>query len=76
MGATVHAGTMDGGMTPICNACGIMLCWDIGESEYEADKPFWDGWQCADCNGGRAMSLKAWRSQIGAKTCRKSDERA
>lgn len=61
MGVHVHGGTMPGAVTPICNTCGIALCWDIAEEEYEESRPFWDGWICRDCNGGRAVSLSAWR---------------
>jgi hypothetical protein len=55
---------MPGGLTPICDSCGISLCWDIGEEEYHEAKAFWDAWVCRDCNGGTAMSLGAWRSSV------------
>lgn len=41
-----------GGYTPACNQCGVHLCWDISENEYEEDKQFWEDWICQDCNGG------------------------
>lgn len=62
MGVTVSNGTMPGGVTPICNSCGISLCWDITDNEYLEDKSFWDSWKCEDCNGS-VMSLKSWRAK-------------
>jgi hypothetical protein len=44
-------------LTPICNDCGICLCWDISVEEYEADKAFWEGWQCEFCLEGREIEL-------------------
>ena len=29
MGLHTHGGTMEGALTPICEACGVSLCWDI-----------------------------------------------
>lgn len=52
MGATVGPGTMPGALTPICNECGIALCWDISEEEYKEEKLFWEAWICQECNGG------------------------
>lgn len=63
MGVHVHGGTMPGGVTPICNDCGIALCWDISTEEYDSAKAFWDAWVCADCNGGVPLSLKDWVSR-------------
>lgn len=60
MGIHTHGGTMAGAVTPICNDCGISLCWDISEDEYEQAKAFWDAWICQDCNGGEPLSLKHW----------------
>lgn len=39
-----------GGMTPICDECGIKLCYEIDPDEYENYKEFWDGWKCQDCD--------------------------
>ena len=47
-------------VTPICNDCGISLCWDILEEEYKEAKQFWDDWICQDCNGGIRLNLKEW----------------
>lgn len=57
MGVHVHGGTMSGALTPICNECGVSLCWDISEEQYEEQAAFWDEWICRDCNGGEPMSL-------------------
>lgn len=65
MGVHVHNGTMPGAVTPICNCCGIALCWDVDEDEYENAQAFWDAWVCKECNGGTSLSLQAWK-QAGA----------
>lgn len=65
MGAHIHRGTMPGGMTPICEECGVALCWDIAVEEYEAERAFWDAWKCRDCNGGEAMHRQ---SRLGSAT--------
>lgn len=63
MGLHVHGGTMDGALTPICESCGVSLCWDIEESEALENKDFWDQWKCQECNGGERMSLVKWKLQ-------------
>ncbi len=35
---------------PICNDCGVALCWSVSSEQYEEDKDFWDSWKCEDCN--------------------------
>ena len=45
-----------GGYTPVCNDCGVHLCWGISTYEYEEEKRFWDSWICQDCNGGVKFS--------------------
>ena len=60
MGVHIHGGTMDGGLTPICNECGVSLCWDISEFEYEKDSDFWDSWICRDCNGGEPFNRESF----------------
>lgn len=55
MGVTITNSTLGGGVTPICNECGITLCWDIANCEYECDQGFWDSWVCEECNGGHPM---------------------
>ncbi len=56
MGVHRTASTLAGGLTPICNECGVSLCWDIAQDEYDETPAFWDAWTCRDCNGGAAMS--------------------
>lgn len=63
MGVHIHNGTMPGALTPVCNMCGVSLCWDIGEQQYHEEKQFWDEWVCRDCNGGEPMSLRQFREQ-------------
>jgi hypothetical protein len=59
--AAIHVpSTTAGGLTPICNDCGIMLCWDISDEEYQEAMAFWEAWICQECNGGTPLSLKAW----------------
>ena len=53
---------MDGGVTPICNECGVALCWDISEEDYQQAKQFWDDWICQVCNGGTPLSLRSWKA--------------
>jgi hypothetical protein len=55
MGVHINGGTMPGAVTPICNDCGVSLCWDIADEQYERERSFWDGWRCAECNGGEPM---------------------
>lgn len=59
MGVHRHGGTMPGGLTPICNSCGVALCWDISAVDYLRDGRFWDAWRCEDCNGGQPFTRKA-----------------
>ncbi len=68
MGITVSKSTIPGGVTPICDKCGVSLCWDISDDEYQADRPFWDAWICQDCNGGVPLSRKAYRQSTGTDT--------
>ena len=62
MGLHKHGGTMDGALTPICEECGVSLCWDIEETEALENEAFWDQWKCQDCNGGERMSLESWKA--------------
>lgn len=70
MGVGISVSTLPGGVTPMCNECGVALCWDVSDSEYEQEKDFWDAWRCEDCNGGRPMSLKAWRVKHDTRSYR------
>ena len=49
----------DLGYTPVCNNCGVHLCWDISDFDYDEAEAFWDAWMCEKCNGSR-MSRKEW----------------
>lgn len=60
MGVTKHNGTMPDGYTPICNTCGVTLCWDIHQTEYEHQKAFWDEWRCKECKPDAIGSRKKW----------------
>jgi hypothetical protein len=51
----------DFSMTPICNNCGICLCWDISEFEYLSEKEFWDAWICQECNNGIKFTRKLFK---------------
>ena len=55
MGVCTLPSTMPGGLTPICSSCGVCLCWDISQEEYDAHPAFWDAWKCEDCNDGVRM---------------------
>ena len=64
MGVHVHGGTMSGALTPICQTCGVSLCWDIDRTTYLEARPFWDAWRCQDCAGSR-LSARAWIAANG-----------
>ena len=68
MGIGKHGGTVPGAVTPVCNECGIFLCWDLCEEEAAENSGFWDAWVCQDCNGGHRMSLKQWQEQRATVT--------
>ena len=63
MGVTILKSTLPNGYTPICNLCGIVLCYDIHESEYNEDKAFWDAWICKECNKGVPFDRKFFRNK-------------
>ena len=67
MGVTIGNSTMDGAVTPICNSCGICLCYDISDSEYEENKTFWDNWQCGDCDPSAKGSFLRYRQEKGSE---------
>ena len=68
MGVQVTGGTLPGGVTPVCNECGVALCWDISEGEYAEDRAFWDAWRCRECNGGTPMRRADFRKRRSAAT--------
>ncbi len=43
----IHA---DGCYQPVCEGCGIALCWGLSVYEYEDRKTYWDNWRCEKCN--------------------------
>ena len=63
MGVQVNSATLAGGVTPQCGRCGVWLCWDISQSEYEQDRAFWDAWLCRECNGGTPMRRDEFRKK-------------
>lgn len=63
MGVDRHGGTPIGCVTPICDDCGVSLCWDLSDEEYSEAKGFWDEWTCRDCNDGESLSLKSWQAR-------------
>lgn len=60
MGVVRLPSTMVGCVTPICEECGIHLCYDIDNDEYQLDKAFWDKWRCKECNESYRGQLKIW----------------
>lgn len=68
MGVSIYNATMPGAVTPTCDQCGVRLCWDISDEQYQFEKLFWDAWVCEDCNGGVPMSLNAWRVKSATKS--------
>jgi hypothetical protein len=61
MGVTHLNSTLEGGVTPICNECGIALCWDLAIEEYLEAKSFWDTWRCEGCNPDYALAWTRWK---------------
>lgn len=64
MAVTTGASTVGGGVTPMCNSCGVSLCWDISRTEYLEARVFWDEWCCRDC-APAPLSAYGWRLQNG-----------
>ncbi|CAL9981224.1 hypothetical protein VPHD479_0239 [Vibrio phage D479] len=75
MGAIVS--NVPGGMTPVCNDCGVHLCWDIADMDYIMEFHFWENWTCRDCSqddpeGSRKIYLasqvhKEWLEKLLTK---------
>lgn len=64
MGTVILPSTQISALTPICNDCGIVLCWDISEIEYQEAKEFWDNWTCEECTPNyRPGSLKRFKQR-------------
>ena len=52
-----------GSYTPVCDDCGIRLCWDVGPLEYAEEADFWDVWKCRDCNPDYAGALEKFKKE-------------
>lgn len=63
MGVKVQIHT--GGVTPICNNCGVSLCWDISVEQYREEQAFWNAWTCDYCNPDYRGALRRWRRENG-----------
>jgi len=61
MGVIQIPSTMLGSVTPICNSCGVVLCWDVSIEEYIEQKEFWDSWECKSCNPNYKGALKRFK---------------
>lgn len=59
MGVT-NSRTIPGDYTPICNQCGIALCYDISQEDYDKYQAFWDQWCCPECGGNGEGSFLKW----------------
>jgi hypothetical protein len=68
MGVTITNSTIPGGVTPICNSCGVALCWDLSEDDYYEARDFWDDWECKDCNPNYKGALKRFLDERGANS--------
>jgi hypothetical protein len=44
--------TESGDYQPICQDCGIALCWTLDWFSYEDHKDYWDRWKCETCDPG------------------------
>jgi hypothetical protein len=53
-----------GGYIPICNDCGVRLCWDISVEEYQDMRQFWDLWRCETCDPDAVGSRKRHISKM------------
>ena len=45
----IQPGTL-GGMQPVCSSCGIALCYEITQEEYQEFQKYWDDWMCDICD--------------------------
>ena len=50
---------------PICNDCGVALCWSVDISEYQEAQRFWDEWCCRDCNSDYLGAYGRYRKEHG-----------
>jgi hypothetical protein len=45
----------------MCSECGVALCYDVPNEEYQEAKEFWDNWTCKECNPSYKGSLKEFK---------------
>ena len=64
MGVTITPSTMPNSWTPICNDCGIALCYDISDDEYQRMKNFWENWRCKECNEDWKGARRRYEEQL------------
>ena len=50
MGVALMPHRISDSLTPVCNDCGVALCYDIGMDEYISNQEFWDNWRCDACD--------------------------
>lgn len=50
----------DDGWQPICNDCGLSLCFVITLQEYDQTKTFWEQWRCVYCDKDAIGSFARW----------------
>lgn len=56
----------------MCNNCGVALCWDISQEEYEEAAEFWDKWTCRDCNPNYKGAYERWKEHQLLKRLKQS----
>jgi hypothetical protein len=61
MAVAIYPSTLEGGVTPTCGSCGIALCFDISEEEYQEQKGFWDS-----CSADSATQTPKEREKDGS----------
>lgn len=52
-----------GEVQPICDSCGVALCWSISYEEYKEHPKFWDTWECRDCNPNYKGSYQKYKEE-------------
>ena len=58
-----------GEVQPICNECGVCLCWSIDSDEYSTYKKFWDNWKCKECNPNYKNSYTIFKKEYDDRCC-------
>jgi len=49
-----------GGYQPVCDMCGICLCYEVEPENYELHRNFWDNWKCEVCDPDY---FKRWKNE-------------